>query len=72
MNAIIVDFRAFDTLGEVTVLAVAAIGAASLILAAHRQRRRPSDVVENTDAAAEESVPERTDDESRPKEGAPS
>ncbi|EIE98605.1 hydrogen gas-evolving membrane-bound hydrogenase subunit E [Saccharomonospora glauca] len=72
VNAIIVDFRAFDTLGEVTVLAVAAIGAASLILAAHRQRRRPSDVVENTDAAAEESVPERTDDESRPKEGAPS
>ncbi|EID52659.1 hydrogen gas-evolving membrane-bound hydrogenase subunit E [Saccharomonospora xinjiangensis] len=41
VNAIIVDFRALDTLGEITVLAVAAIGAASLILAAHREPRKP-------------------------------
>ncbi|MFC4002433.1 hydrogen gas-evolving membrane-bound hydrogenase subunit E [Prauserella oleivorans] len=40
VNAIIVDFRAFDTIGEITVLAVAATGAASLILA--RSRQRPS------------------------------
>ncbi|WP_215550314.1 hydrogen gas-evolving membrane-bound hydrogenase subunit E [Amycolatopsis sp. CA-230715] len=41
VNAIIVDFRAFDTVGEIAVLAVAATGAASLILGAHRARRRP-------------------------------
>ncbi|MEU6644317.1 hydrogen gas-evolving membrane-bound hydrogenase subunit E [Saccharomonospora sp. NPDC046836] len=41
VNAIIVDFRAFDTVGEIAVLAVAATGAASLILARARQRSRP-------------------------------
>jgi multicomponent Na+:H+ antiporter subunit A len=40
VNAIIVDFRAFDTVGEISVLAVAATGAASLILASHRARPR--------------------------------
>ncbi|SDM61387.1 hydrogen gas-evolving membrane-bound hydrogenase subunit E [Allokutzneria albata] len=40
VNAIIVDFRAFDTVGEIAVLAVAATGAASLILASHRARRK--------------------------------
>ncbi|MFB9907511.1 hydrogen gas-evolving membrane-bound hydrogenase subunit E [Allokutzneria oryzae] len=40
VNAIIVDFRAFDTVGEIAVLAVAATGAASLILASQRARRR--------------------------------
>lgn len=40
VNAIIVDFRAFDTVGEISVLAIAATGAASLVLAAHRSRRR--------------------------------
>ncbi|MCP2253871.1 multicomponent Na+:H+ antiporter subunit A [Prauserella aidingensis] len=38
VNAIIVDFRAFDTIGEIAVLAVAATGAASLILARSRKR----------------------------------
>lgn len=46
VNAIIVDFRAFDTVGEISVLAVAATGAASLILAAHRARRRPESSVD--------------------------
>ncbi|KPM55211.1 NADH dehydrogenase [Frankia sp. R43] len=32
VNAIIVDFRAFDTLGEISVLAVATLGVASLLL----------------------------------------
>ncbi len=41
VNAIIVDFRAFDTIGEITVLAVAATGAASLILARSRKRGGP-------------------------------
>ncbi|WP_277954179.1 hydrogen gas-evolving membrane-bound hydrogenase subunit E [Saccharopolyspora soli] len=42
VNAIIVDFRAFDTVGEIAVLAVAATGVASLILAARHERRKRS------------------------------
>jgi len=38
VNVILVDFRALDTFGEITVLAVAAIGAAALL----RKRRRPA------------------------------
>ena len=44
VSAIIVDFRALDTIGEITVLFVAAVGVASLILdgpTARRRRRRP-------------------------------
>jgi multicomponent Na+:H+ antiporter subunit A len=40
VNVIVVDFRAFDTLGEITVLVTAALGAAALVLA----HRRPTDV----------------------------
>ena len=40
VNAIIVDFRALDTVGEITVLFVAAVGVASLVLAAPPDRRR--------------------------------
>ena len=39
VNVIIVDFRGFDTFGEITVLAVAALGVASLVVAG-RQRRQ--------------------------------
>nr|WP_092536961.1 hydrogen gas-evolving membrane-bound hydrogenase subunit E [Amycolatopsis arida] len=39
VNAILVDFRALDTIGEITVLAVAATGAASLALLLHRAHR---------------------------------
>ena len=42
VNAIIVDFRAFDTVGEISVLAVAATGVASLILASRFERRKRS------------------------------
>ncbi|MEV0054156.1 hydrogen gas-evolving membrane-bound hydrogenase subunit E [Saccharopolyspora shandongensis] len=42
VNAIIVDFRAFDTVGEIAVLAVAATGVASLILASRHERRKRS------------------------------
>ncbi len=45
VNVILVDFRGFDTLGEITVLAVAAIGVFALIqLAAQRgpRRKKPS------------------------------
>ncbi len=41
VNAIIVDFRALDTIGEISVLAVAATGVASLLLSARPTRRRP-------------------------------
>lgn len=42
VNAIIVDFRAFDTVGEISVLAVAATGVASLVLASRHERRKRS------------------------------
>lgn len=40
VNVILVDFRSLDTLGEITVLAVAAIGVATLIRIAPRRRPR--------------------------------
>jgi multicomponent K+:H+ antiporter subunit A len=36
VNVILVDFRGYDTLGEITVLAAAAIGVVALIQAARR------------------------------------
>jgi multicomponent Na+:H+ antiporter subunit A len=39
VNVILVDFRALDTLGEVTVLVIAAMGIASLVIAARRDRQ---------------------------------
>lgn len=39
VNVILVDFRGLDTLGEITVLAVAAIGAAGLVLPIVRSRK---------------------------------
>ena len=38
VNVVLVDFRGFDTLGEITVLAVAAMGIASLVLAGRGRR----------------------------------
>jgi len=40
VNVILVDFRGLDTLGEITVLVVAAIGAVSLARMGHLARRR--------------------------------
>jgi len=40
VNVILVDFRAFDTLGEIVVLTVAALGVLGLVRAARRSRRR--------------------------------
>jgi multicomponent Na+:H+ antiporter subunit A len=43
VNVVLVDFRGFDTLGEITVLAVAAMGVASLVLAGRgAARSRPA------------------------------
>jgi multicomponent Na+:H+ antiporter subunit A len=41
VNVILVDFRGFDTLGEITVLVVAAMGIASLVLAGRRRAGLP-------------------------------
>jgi multicomponent Na+:H+ antiporter subunit A len=38
VNVILVDFRGFDTLGEITVLAMAALGVAALVLASRRDQ----------------------------------
>ncbi|MDP9434588.1 MAG: Na+/H+ antiporter subunit A [Actinomycetota bacterium] len=43
VNVVLVDFRGFDTLGEITVLVVAALGVASLVLAGRRRRTSPRD-----------------------------
>ena len=40
VNVIIVDFRGFDTLGEITVLALAGGGVVNLVAAARREQRR--------------------------------
>jgi multicomponent Na+:H+ antiporter subunit A len=40
VNAILVDFRAFDTMGEVSVVTVAALGVIGLVRAARRERVR--------------------------------
>jgi multicomponent Na+:H+ antiporter subunit A len=40
VNVILVDFRGFDTLGEITVLGVAAVGAVALARATVAPRRR--------------------------------
>jgi multicomponent Na+:H+ antiporter subunit A len=42
VNVILVDFRGLDTLGEITVLAVAGIGAVALARAGRRPRSAPS------------------------------
>lgn len=47
VNVILVDFRGVDTLGEITVLAVAGLGAVAL---ARTARRRPADAPEAPDA----------------------
>jgi multicomponent Na+:H+ antiporter subunit A len=46
VNVILVDFRGFDTMGEITVLAIAALGVANLVRAAERHRRTAAAVKE--------------------------
>ncbi|HEX8520452.1 MAG TPA: hydrogen gas-evolving membrane-bound hydrogenase subunit E [Pseudonocardia sp.] len=58
VSAIIIDFRALDTIGEITVLFVAAIGVASLVLdaPAGRRRRRTRTALSLPDARALDAV----------------
>ena len=46
VNVILVDFRGFDTMGEIVVLAIAALGVANLVRAAERHRRAAGSVKE--------------------------
>ncbi len=57
VNVILVDFRALDTLGEITVLATAAIGAVALARAVRRPGRRPAGVT-GADVSAPPAEPE--------------
>lgn len=58
VSAIIVDFRALDTVGEITVLFVAAVGVAGLVLdgPAGRRRRRPRTGLSLPDTRAVDAV----------------
>ena len=53
VNVILVDFRALDTLGEIVVLVVAAIGIASLVMAVRSERERQR---RDADAAVEQGA----------------
>lgn len=46
VNVILVDFRGFDTMGEIVVLAIAALGVANLVRTAERHRRATVSVKE--------------------------
>ena len=52
VNVILVDFRGFDTLGEITVLAAAAIGAVALARAGRRAGSRASPEAGRREAAS--------------------
>ncbi|MFP5072247.1 hydrogen gas-evolving membrane-bound hydrogenase subunit E [Pseudonocardia nantongensis] len=45
ISAILVDFRALDTVGEITILLICAAGTASLVLATRYDRRKPGRTV---------------------------
>ena len=58
VNVILVDFRGFDTLGEITVLAAAAIGAVALARVGRgADARRPSPTGRDDADAGPEPVP---------------
>ena len=54
VNVILVDFRALDTLGEITVLSIAAIGVYSLLML--RPPKQVSDATDENDAAVGSDV----------------
>ncbi len=45
VNVILVDFRGFDTYGEITVVLTAAVGIATLVLTLREDKARPEDVI---------------------------
>ena len=52
VNVILVDFRGFDTMGEITVLAVAALGVANLVRVAERHRKSRASAADGRAAAS--------------------
>jgi len=52
VNVILVDFRAMDTMGEITVLSIAAAGVYALL----KLRKRPDTVTDETEQAREENA----------------
>ena len=59
VNVILVDFRGWDTMGEITVLAVAAVGAVSMARAGRRRADESAPVFEEIlDAGDEPALPE--------------
>ena len=54
VNVVLVDFRGFDTLGEITVLTVAAMGVASLVLIGRRRRASEAERVPEAEPVAVE------------------
>jgi len=59
VNVILVDFRGWDTMGEITVLAVAAVGAVSMARAGRRRADADAPVFEEIlDAGDEPALPE--------------
>jgi len=59
VNVILVDFRGWDTMGEITVLLVAAVGAVSLARAGRRRSDTDAPVFEEiVDAGNEPAMPE--------------
>ncbi|MCC5952576.1 MAG: DUF4040 domain-containing protein [Acidimicrobiia bacterium] len=55
VNVILVDFRGYDTMGEIAVLVVAALGIASLVLAGRRSTGERADAVDMMDTSGERS-----------------
>ena len=56
VNVILVDFRAFDTLGEITVLLVAGIGVASLLVAGRKYIAKDAETRHRAEQARELDV----------------
>ncbi len=63
VNVIIVDFRGFDTLGEITVLVVSALGVAALLGAGRRRRSDPTDANEPSPPGGPADPPAATREE---------
>ena len=58
VNVILVDFRGFDTMGEITVLAIAGAGVVNLVRAARRQQRLKR-IEDGSDAPPDEVASKR-------------
>ena len=63
VNVVLVDFRGFDTLGEITVLAVAALGIASLVLVGRNRRTSSEQEPQQDEPRPEQARRERPPDD---------